>query len=78
MPPQLIVPADLADTDALAGFLSELRGAAVEVRAPARGEKRRLAELAAENAQLALAHETTAAEQKRLRRSRRSRAPARD
>ena len=33
-----------------------------------RGEKRRLAELAAENAQLALAHETTAAEQKRLRR----------
>ena len=50
VPPQLIVPADLADTDALAGFLSELRGAAVEVRAPARGEKRRLAELAAENA----------------------------
>ena len=38
------------------------------MRAPARGEKRRLAELAAENAQLALAHETTAAEQKRLRR----------
>ena len=50
VPPQLIVPADLTDTEALAGFLSELRGAAVEVRAPARGEKRRLAELAAENA----------------------------
>ena len=68
VPPQLIVPTDLTDTEALAGFLSELRGAAVEVRAPARGEKKRLAELAAENAQLALAHETTAAEQKRLRR----------
>ncbi len=68
VPPQLIVPADLTDTAALAGFLSELRGAAVEVRAPVRGEKRRLAELAAENARLALAHETTAAEQKRLRR----------
>jgi len=68
VPPQLIVPSDLTDTDALAGFLSELRGSAVEVRAPARGEKRRLAELADENAQLALAHETTAAEQKRLRR----------
>jgi excinuclease ABC subunit C len=68
VPPQLIVPADLPDTAALAGFLSELRGAAVEVRAPVRGEKRRLAELAAENARLALAHETTAAEQKRLRR----------
>ena len=50
MPPQLIVPSDLTDTEALAGFLSELRGAAVEVRAPARGEKKRLAELADENA----------------------------
>ena len=68
VPPQLIVPADLSDTEALAGFLSELRGAAVEVRAPVRGEKRRLAELAAENAQLALAHEGTATEQKRRRR----------
>lgn len=67
VPPQLIVPTDLADTEALAGFLSELRGASVEVRAPRRGEKKRLAELAAENARLALAHETTAAEQKRLR-----------
>ena len=38
------------------------------MRAPARGEKKRLAELAAENAELALTHETTAAEQKRLRR----------
>ena len=68
VPPQLIVPSDLTDTEALAGFLSELRGAAVEVRAPVRGEKKRLAELAAENAELALTHETTAAEQKRLRR----------
>ena len=59
VPPQLIVPSDLTDTEALAGFLSELRGAAVEVRAPARGEKKRLAELAAENAELALTHETT-------------------
>ena len=68
VPPQLIVPSDLTDTEALAGFLSGLRGAACEVRAPVRGEKKRLAELAAENAQLALAHETTAAEQRRLRR----------
>ncbi len=68
VPPQLIVPCDLTETDALAGFLSAIRGSAVEVRAPARGEKRRLAELADENARLALAHEATAAEQKRLRR----------
>jgi len=68
VPPQLIVPADLKDTEALAGFLTQLRGAAVEVRAPVRGEKKRLAELAAGNAELALTHEATAAEQKRLRR----------
>ena len=68
VPPQVIVPPDIEDTEALAGFLRGLRGSAVEVRAPARGEKRRLAELADENAQLALRHEATAGEQKRLRR----------
>ncbi len=68
VPPQVIVPADIHETDALEGFLGELRGAAVEVRAPVRGEKRRLARLADENARLALEHEATAAEQKRLRR----------
>ena len=68
VPPQLIVPPDLEGTEALAEFLSALRGAAVEVRVPARGEKKRLAELAGENAELALGHEATAAEQKRLRR----------
>ncbi len=68
VPPQVIVPADIAETDALEGFLTELRGAAVEVRAPMRGEKRRLARLADENALLALGHEATAGEQKRLRR----------
>jgi excinuclease ABC subunit C len=39
---------------ALAEFLSERRGARVEVRAPQRGEKRRLQELADQNAALAL------------------------
>jgi excinuclease ABC subunit C len=68
VPPQLIVPPDITGTEALEEFLSELRGAAVEVRAPARGEKKRLAELASENAKVALAHEATASEQKRLRR----------
>jgi excinuclease ABC subunit C len=68
VPPQVVVPSDLTDVEALAGFLTELRGSTVDVRAPARGEKKRLAELAAENARLALSHEATAAEQKRLRR----------
>ena len=53
---------------ALEAFLSELRGSRVEVRAPERGEKRRLQELAQQNAELALSSETFVAETKRLRR----------
>jgi excinuclease ABC subunit C len=68
IPPQIVVPPGLGDLDALARFLSDLRGARVEVRSPERGEKRRLAELASENARLALAHDLSQAEQRRLRR----------
>ena len=59
IPPQVIVPPDISDTEALASFLGDLRGARVEVRAPQRGEKRRLAELAEENARLALEHDAS-------------------
>jgi excinuclease ABC subunit C len=68
IPPQLVVPPDATGLDALEQFLSELRGSRVEVRAPARGEKRRLAELAAQNAKIALESEVVVSEQKRLRR----------
>jgi len=68
IPPRLVVPPEATGLEALAQFLTELRGARVEVRAPARGEKRRLAELAAQNARLALDSESVVAEQKRLRR----------
>jgi excinuclease ABC subunit C len=68
VPPQIIVPADTGELEALGRFLSDLRGARVDVRAPARGEKRRLAELAAENARVALEAEASQTEQKRLRR----------
>src|SRR6186713_3595747 len=67
VPPQVIVPPDVEDTDALAAFLGDLRGARVEVRAPQRGEKRRLADLAEENARLALEHDASVTEQKRQR-----------
>ncbi len=50
IPPQLVVPRGAGDTSALEAFLSELRGSRVEVRAPERGEKRRLQELAQQNA----------------------------
>ncbi|HZB23896.1 MAG TPA: excinuclease ABC subunit UvrC, partial [Gaiellaceae bacterium] len=68
VPPQIVVPPESGDLSALGTFLSERRGARVEVRAPARGEKRRLQELASENAHVALRSAAAVAEQKRLRR----------
>jgi len=52
IPPQVLVPDVGADTRPIADFLTERRGSRVEVRAPARGERRRLVELAVENARL--------------------------
>jgi excinuclease ABC subunit C len=68
IPPQILVPRSAGGLAPLEAFLSELRGSHVEVRAPERGEKRRLQELAQQNAHLALESETFVAETKRLRR----------
>jgi excinuclease ABC subunit C len=68
VPPQVLVPQGSGDVAPLAEFLSERRGSRVEVRAPARGEKRRLVELAVENARLALEADTAQREAQRLRR----------
>src|SRR6266540_1820716 len=68
VPPQLVVPRDAGDTSALEEFLSDRRGSRVEVRAPERGEKRRLQELADQNARLAAASDLLQSEQRRLRR----------
>jgi len=68
IPPQILVPRGLGDLTTLEGYLSELRGSHVEVRAPERGEKRRLQELAQKNAEIALSSETLVSETKRLRR----------
>ena len=54
VPPEVLVPPEIEDVEPLADFLGERRGSRVVVRTPLRGEKRRLIELAAENAQLAL------------------------
>jgi excinuclease ABC subunit C len=67
-PPEVLVPPEVADTEALAQFLSERRGARVEVRAPARGEKRRLVELAVENARVALESDAVLREEAHSRR----------
>jgi excinuclease ABC subunit C len=68
VPPQIVVPREVGETSALAEFLTERRGSRVEVRAPERGEKRRLQELATQNARLALESAHAAVEQTRLRR----------
>jgi len=68
VPPQIVVPRDAGEVSALEEFLSERRGSRVEVRAAERGEKRRLQELATQNARLALDSESYQTEQKRLRR----------
>jgi len=68
VPPQIVVPRDTGDLSAIAQFLSEKRGARVEVRTAERGEKRRLQQLADENAVHALRSEQAQAEQKRARR----------
>jgi len=68
IPPQILVPKGAGDTSALEVFLSERRGARVEVRVPERGEKRRLQELAQQNAELALQSDTFVTETKRARR----------
>jgi excinuclease ABC subunit C len=68
VPPQIVVPRDAGDLSALAELLSERRGARVEVRTAERGEKRRLQELADENAGHALVSEQAQSEQRRARR----------
>ena len=56
------------ESRALWEYLSELRGSHVEVRAARRGEKRRLQELATQNAELALEQDAAEGERRRLRR----------
>jgi excinuclease ABC subunit C len=68
VPPQIVVPREAGDLTALAELLSERRGAKVEIRPAERGEKRRLQELATENARHALSADREQTEARRLRR----------
>src|SRR5436305_4572951 len=69
VPPQIVVPQEAGDLSALEQFLTERRGSHVEVRRALRGDKRRLAELAAENAQQALTSANEATATRRARRA---------
>ena len=55
VPKLVAIPAEADDRVTMEELLTERRGSLVEVRVPERGEKRRLVELAAENAKEALA-----------------------
>jgi excinuclease ABC subunit C len=55
IPKLVAIPAEADERDTMEELLTEKRGSSVEVRVPERGEKRRLVELAAENATEALA-----------------------
>ena len=68
IPPEIVVSRKVGRLMALEAVLSERRGSRVEVRAPVRGDKRRLAELATENAELALVSAAADTEHRRLRR----------
>jgi excinuclease ABC subunit C len=68
IPPLIVVPADAGALAGLEEFLSDLRGTKVEVRPARRGEKRRLQELAQQNAELALETDSLRSERTRLRR----------
>ncbi|MBA2615591.1 MAG: excinuclease ABC subunit UvrC [Actinobacteria bacterium] len=68
IPPQVVIPPDAGPTEALEEYLSELRGSRVEVRTAQRGEKRRLQELARQNAELALVQDAAETERERTRR----------
>jgi len=68
IPPSVVVPSGFEDADLLAMYLGERRGSAVDVRVAQRGEKRRLVELAAGNAEMALEHDRLVAQRTRARR----------
>ena len=68
VPPLLVVQRELGPAPALAEALSERRNGQVEIRAPERGDKRRILELAERNAKLALDQEKLRSERRRQQR----------
>ena len=68
IPPEVVLPREVGNLAALEELLTERRGSRVVVRPAFRGDKRRLAELATKNAELALMSATAATERQKLRR----------
>jgi excinuclease ABC subunit C len=68
VPPQVIVPRSVRQTETLAQALADRRGAPVEVRHAERGDKRRILDLAERNARLALDQDRLRSERRRSQR----------
>ena len=68
IPPEVVLPREVGNLAALEELLTERRGSRVVVRPAFRGDKRRLAELATKNAELALVSAAAATERQKLRR----------
>ncbi|MEQ8834456.1 MAG: excinuclease ABC subunit UvrC [Miltoncostaeaceae bacterium] len=68
IPPLVVVGHDIDGAQALGDLLTDRRGSAVEVRAAARGDKRRLADMARRNADFALEQDRRRHEAQRGRR----------
>ncbi|MEA2199007.1 MAG: excinuclease subunit, partial [Solirubrobacteraceae bacterium] len=68
IPPLLVVQPGVGDTATLSDALAQRRGAAIEIRAVQRGDKRRILELAERNARLALDQEKLRSERRRQQR----------
>jgi excinuclease ABC subunit C len=68
IPPLLVVQRELGSSPALADALAQRRDGPVEIRAPERGDKRRILELAERNARLALDQERLRSERRRQQR----------
>jgi excinuclease ABC subunit C len=69
IPREIDVPREAGDLSALEEVLSDVRGSRVELRKAERGEKRRLVDLAVQNARLALESDAFVVETKRQRRA---------
>jgi excinuclease ABC subunit C len=61
IPEEVLVPTRIDDAEQLAEWLSSLRGKRVHIKAPQRGEKKRLVEMANENARYSLNREQKSA-----------------
>lgn len=67
IPAEVVMPPGFGRSDALKDFLSEKRGSCVEVKPAARGKRRKLLEMAAQNAALALRQDKLREEERKAR-----------